>query len=115
MHTGYYVGFFLAAGANYFIGSRLGWRYLFLVGGVPALLVAFIRNNVSEPIHWERKRDELGSRWKMHHAFFEPFFSSVPPANGSQLYLSDRFAGRLVGWISLRTGWYDLHRDPSRP
>jgi len=53
MHTGYYVGFFLAAVANYFIDSRFGWRNLFLVGGVPALLVAFIRNNVSEPVHWE--------------------------------------------------------------
>src|SRR4249920_750168 len=26
MHTGYYVGIFLAAIANYFIGARFGWR-----------------------------------------------------------------------------------------
>lgn len=73
MHTGYYVGFFLAALANYFIGSRFGWRSLFLVGGLPALLVAFIRNNVSEPARWERKLDALGAKWKMHHAFLELF------------------------------------------
>jgi len=26
MHTGYYVGIFLAAIANYFVGARYGWR-----------------------------------------------------------------------------------------
>src|SRR6204780_614181 len=35
MHTGYYVGIFLAALANYGIGSRFGWRSMFIVGGVP--------------------------------------------------------------------------------
>src|SRR6202051_1052694 len=41
MHTGYYFGFFLAAAANYFIGSRFGWRYMFVVGGFPGLLGGF--------------------------------------------------------------------------
>jgi MFS family permease len=34
MHTGYYVGIFLAALANYGIGSHYGWRAMFIVGGV---------------------------------------------------------------------------------
>ena len=73
MHTGYYFGFFLAAAANYFIGSRFGWRYMFVVGGLPALLVAFIRNNVREPERWVTKVGDLGEQWKMHHAFLELF------------------------------------------
>jgi MFS family permease len=73
MHTGYYVGFFLAALANYFIGSRFGWRYMFVVGGTPALLVAFIRNRVQEPVRWKNKLHELGGNWRMHHALFELF------------------------------------------
>jgi MFS family permease len=73
MHTGYYFGFFLAAAANYFIGSRFGWRYMFVVGGLPALLVGFIRNNVHEPAHWAAKVQDLGERWKMHDAFLELF------------------------------------------
>jgi MFS family permease len=32
MHTGYYVGIFLAALANYGIGSRFGWRAMFYCG-----------------------------------------------------------------------------------
>ena len=39
MHTGYYFGFFLAALANYFIGANYGWRWMFILGGAPALLV----------------------------------------------------------------------------
>jgi MFS family permease len=73
MHTGYYFGFFLAAAANYFIGSRFGWRYMFVVGGLPALLVGFIRNNVQEPVRWSAKLEDLGEQWKMHHAFWELF------------------------------------------
>ncbi len=68
MHTGYYFGFFLAAAANYFIGSRFGWRYMFVVGGLPALLVGFIRNNVREPERWATKLEDLGKQWKMGSA-----------------------------------------------
>jgi MFS family permease len=56
MHTGYYFGFFLAAAANYAIGARYGWRAMFLVGGVPALLVGWIRYGVAEPERWSKKR-----------------------------------------------------------
>ena len=73
MHTGYYFGFFLAAAANYFVGSRYGWRYMFVVGGLPALLVGFIRNNVQEPARWATKIQVLGEQWKMHHAFLKLF------------------------------------------
>jgi MFS family permease len=73
MHTGYYFGFLLAAAANYFVGSHYGWRYMFVVGGVPALLVAWIRGNVKEPERWGKKIEKLGSKWRMHHSFLELF------------------------------------------
>ena len=49
MHTGYYFGFFLAAIANYFIGANFGWRWMFILGGAPALLVGWIQSGVHEP------------------------------------------------------------------
>jgi MFS family permease len=55
MHTGYYVGFFLAALANYSIGSHFGWRAMFAFGGLPALLLAWIRHGVTEPARWVEK------------------------------------------------------------
>jgi len=73
MHTGYYIGFFFAAAANYFIGSRFGWRYMFAVGGVPAMFIAWIRNNVREPVRWENKLEQLGETWSMRRAFLVLF------------------------------------------
>ena len=46
MHTGYYFGFFFASVANYFIGANFGWRWMFVFGGLPALLIGFIRYGV---------------------------------------------------------------------
>ena len=82
MHTGYYFGF-LAAVANYFIGSRFGWRYMFVVGGLPAILVGFIRNNVQEPQRWVSKAEDLGKQWRMHHAFLELFHLAISGAPSS--------------------------------
>jgi len=53
MHSGYYVGTLLAGLLNYFIGTRYGWRAMFLLGGSPALLVALIRWGVKEPDRWQ--------------------------------------------------------------
>jgi MFS family permease len=73
MHTGYYFGFFLAALANYFVGSRFGWRWMFVVGGVPALLVILIRKGMSEPARWESKRGPRGEKWSLRRTFLEIF------------------------------------------
>ena len=58
LHTGYYFGFFLAALANYFIGARFGWRWMFAVGGTPALLVTFIQYSVHESATWQTRAVE---------------------------------------------------------
>ena len=73
MHTGYYVGIFLAAIANYFIGARFGWRAMFLVGGTPALLVGFIRYGVTESKRWQNRIAQVGRAWTMHRAFVALF------------------------------------------
>lgn len=69
MHTGYYFGFFLAALANYFIGSHFGWRAMFVVGGFPALLVAFYYKRLREPTRWKKKQTELEGKWSVFQAF----------------------------------------------
>jgi MFS family permease len=76
MHTGYYLGVFLAALANHLIGSRYGWRAMFALGGAPALLVGFIRYGVQEPARWEGKACELHrakKAWTMRQAFLALF------------------------------------------
>jgi MFS family permease len=55
LHTGYYFGFFLAAILNYTVGAHYGWRWMFVVGGTPALLVTFIQYGVRESHTWEKR------------------------------------------------------------
>ena len=70
MHTGYYFGFFFAAVANYFIGATYGWRWMFIFGGVPALMIAFIRYGVHESKKWQDKfGDSKERRPTMAQAF----------------------------------------------
>jgi MFS family permease len=68
MHTGYYVGIFLAALLNYGIGSRYGWRAMFLAGGLPALLLAWVRHGVTEPQRWRQKEGVVRS-WRIWQPF----------------------------------------------
>ena len=72
MHTGYYLGFFLAAILNYTIGANYGWRWMFAIGGIPAVLVAWIRYGVTEPKRWQNRMEQLGS-WSARRAFLELF------------------------------------------
>jgi predicted MFS family arabinose efflux permease len=62
MHTGYYFGTLLASVANYTIGTHWGWRAMFVLGGTPALLVAFVRYGVREPARWTKRAREMGQR-----------------------------------------------------
>jgi MFS family permease len=74
MHTGYYVGIFLAALANYGVGSHYGWRAMFVVGGVPALLLAWIRHGVAEPEAWTKKAGVVRA-WAVWRPFATLFSS----------------------------------------
>jgi MFS family permease len=79
MHTGYYVGIFLAALANYGIGSHFGhnaWRVLFLVGGLPALLLAWVRHGVTEPARWQQKEKVVRS-WEVWRPFATLFSKAL--------------------------------------
>jgi len=86
MHTGYYVGIFLAALANYSIGSHYGWRAMFAVGGVPALLLAWIRHGVSEPARWLEKGNVVHS-W----AFWRPLATLFSPESRRRTILNSLF------------------------
>jgi MFS family permease len=56
LHTGYYAGFLLASIANYFIGAKFGWRWMFAFGGVPAIFVGWIMSSVKESHKFEEMK-----------------------------------------------------------
>jgi MFS family permease len=57
-HTGYYFGFFVAAGLNYTIGAAFGWRAMFLCGLFPVVVSIATLLGVKEPERWEHKHQE---------------------------------------------------------
>jgi MFS family permease len=102
LHTGYYFGFFLAALANYFIGARYGWRWMFAVGGTPALLVTFIQYSVHESKAWQQKREV--ARPTMAAAFaklFSPTYARRTWLNA--LYLLVSIVGLWAGSVYVPT------------
>ena len=55
LQTGYPSGYFLASVAVYLFYDRLGWRYMFVLGMLPAILVFFIRRGVGESPAWQER------------------------------------------------------------
>jgi MFS family permease len=49
LHTATPTGLFLAALVTLGAGSLLGWRGMFFLGILPALLIAYLRSNIPEP------------------------------------------------------------------
>jgi SHS family lactate transporter-like MFS transporter len=73
LQQGYAAGNLLAAIAYFFLFQRWGWRPLFFLGGLPALLALFVRFRVKESEVWQKTREKtwsgLGraivSHWKL--------------------------------------------------
>src|ERR1700757_1612883 len=56
VQSGYSIGYLLAAVAARFVLPAWGWRAMFWVGGIPALLAFYIRFRVKESEAWKQHR-----------------------------------------------------------
>ena len=56
LQAGYSIGYLLAAVAARFLLPAFGWRAMFWVGAVPALLALYIRTKVPESEAWKQHR-----------------------------------------------------------
>ncbi len=73
LQVGYPMGYLLAAIAYFVIFPRWGWRPMFFIGGLPALLAIFVRLRVQESEVWEKTRHadwsglgrSIVSNWKL--------------------------------------------------
>ena len=73
VQSGYSIGYLLAAVAARFVLPFWGWRAMFWIGGVPALLAFYIRSKVRESKAWEQHRAPTvraivrtaGGHWKI--------------------------------------------------
>jgi MFS family permease len=56
MQSGWAIGYILAAVIAAIVLPVLGWRWLFVVGGLPAFLVLWVRREVQEPEVWKHQQ-----------------------------------------------------------
>jgi MFS transporter, SHS family, lactate transporter len=72
LQSGYSMGYLLASVAARFVLPSLGWRWMFWLGALPALLALYIRTRVPESEAWAQHRVGsiaqllriVASRWK---------------------------------------------------
>jgi SHS family lactate transporter-like MFS transporter len=64
LQSGYPTGYFLASIVYGLLFQYIGWRGMFMVGVIPALLVFYIRRTVPESPSWSKQTAiESGSTW----------------------------------------------------
>ena len=76
LQEGYALGFLLASIAFWTVFPRWGWRPMFFIGGLPALLVLFIRAKVKESDAWKAEAAAKLSRrgyWRAVAAHWKRF------------------------------------------
>jgi SHS family lactate transporter-like MFS transporter len=56
LQVGYPSGYLLASLAVYLFYDRLGWRYMFVLGVAPAILVFFLRRAIDESPAWREQQ-----------------------------------------------------------
>ncbi len=61
MQSGWAIGYILAAIVAATILPAYGWRMMFWIGVLPALLTVWIRRNVPEPPVWVNRKEKAGS------------------------------------------------------
>src|SRR5215469_16647093 len=73
LQQGYAAGNLLAAICAYLVMPRFGWRPMFFIGGLPALLALYVRSSVKESEVWENTKKHaswghlgraIASHWK---------------------------------------------------
>jgi len=92
LQEGYATGYLLAACCYFFVFPRWGWRPMFFIGGLPALLALFVRFRVKESKVWEKKKAEswshLGrgivSQWRLFLYLVVLMTAMVGVAHGTQ-------------------------------
>ena len=68
LQQGYATGYLIAALAFFFVFPAFGWRGMFIVGALPALLIVYIRTQVPESESWKKnvaeRTGQTGGLWR---------------------------------------------------
>ena len=64
LQAGYPCGYLLASITYALLFNHIGWRGMFMVGAIPALLVIFIRMGVEESPAWKERQPDAEQIWR---------------------------------------------------
>ncbi|WP_417739071.1 MFS transporter [Rosistilla oblonga] len=87
-HASSILGTWLAALAGILVATQ--WRYAYLLGVLPALLIVWVRASVKEPERWQKQVDEDDPQSNKHLA-----------GSFRDLLLNPRWSGRAFGGLLL--------------
>jgi SHS family lactate transporter-like MFS transporter len=90
LQSGYPSGYFLASLVYYLLFDHIGWRGMFMVGVVPALLVFIIRMHVHESPAFEARAKVRAPHWfaeLLRNALKPSYWRSVAPTLRILAYL----------------------------
>jgi SHS family lactate transporter-like MFS transporter len=95
------LGFVLASVAYAVLVDRIGWRGLFWIGVLPALLIVYIRRFVKEPEVWvENRRRQIAAKQEVRSPFLRIFRS---PLRGNTLTASWWMISGFVAYYAINT------------
>ncbi len=97
LQSGYSIGYLLAALAARFVLPNMGWRWMFWIGGVPALLALYIRMHVPESKAWEQHK--------------QPSFAAVLKTAAQHWKLFAYLCVLMTLFMCLSHGTQDLYPD----
>ncbi len=101
MQSGFAIGYALAAVIAALVLPHWGWRAVFFVGILPALLTLWIRHGVEEsPLWLAHSKIETG-KWKLENRPGQPSFES----NGRHSYLTMILITLLMNSAALFAWW----------
>lgn len=98
MQAGWAVGYMLAAGLAALVLPSFGWRPLFLVGVLPALLAFWIRRHVPEPPQWRPGEPTTSPFRGIREMFSGALLRRTLAATGVATFLMFAYWG-LFTWV----------------
>jgi MFS family permease len=104
MQSAWAIGYGLAAVVTMIVLPRFGWRAVFLVGVLPALLTIWVRRCVREPELWLRSRGTTKARGRLADIFAEGrllITVAVTAMNACTLFAWWGFNLWLPGFLSM--------------
>jgi MFS family permease len=103
-HSTSVFGTWLAAAAGLVVGSE--WRYAYIIGVLPALLVLWVRSSIHEPERWQlaRRADARGSE-RRRTGEERKRLGSFSELFGARRWARPAILGLLLAAVGLGTFW----------